>query len=614
MRRALVLLLLSACTEPKYANPGSGSDTGTPDEETPDDSGSVDPDDSGDTDEPLPDADGDGTHDGADCAPDDPDIHPGAAEIPYDGIDQDCDGLDETDWDGDGYDADIVGGSDCDDQDPSVYPGAQDDENGQDDDCDGEIDEDVPIIPTDWPVRFGGRSATVTADGVAVRADGMVFVAGTLDGRADFQPTYERRFEEENENSTVDLYLVSVDGDRVMDMLLTSPTDADSGVDTRDLILDEGGSPVITGAFSGTIDMDGGAPTYSRVSAGDTDAFVLRFNDLGEVIWAASFGGEGADVGAAAAASPAYTYVTGTFTGDLDVFSAGSATTGQGTTAVLEATAGGDEDGVVVAYDVTGTPAWAAQLAASTAGERVEGTAVASDAVTVWVAGTFDGTVDLDPAEDTSVLATSAGTGDVYVTALDAATGALQWSAVLPCTGEATLGGIDVDASGNLLLVGSFSGTIDLDPGGADTADASVGGTDAWIAVLDSSGNRVSSGVFGGSSDDALTDGGHDGSGGIVVTGGFSGTVGTGTTTLTSAGGSDCVTARFDAAGSEVWARGFGSADDETCGALDVASDGYVYFTGPMTAGFDFSTSGVDDPRRPAGVLDAWVHRLPLTP
>ncbi|MBW2254871.1 MAG: putative metal-binding motif-containing protein, partial [Deltaproteobacteria bacterium] len=101
----------------------------------------------------YPDADGDGfgdengsptsTCDGpppgtvadhTDCDDSDASIHPLAEEIPYDGIDQDCDGLDADDMDKDGY----PGGPDCDDEDPRINPGADEiADDGIDQDCSG---------------------------------------------------------------------------------------------------------------------------------------------------------------------------------------------------------------------------------------------------------------------------------------------------------------------------------------------------------------------------------------------------------------------------------------------------------------------------------------------
>jgi len=73
-----------------------------------------------------------------DCDDGDPGTLPGAPEVPYDGVDQDCDGSDLTDVDGDGYDAEAVGGGDCDDEDASVNPVARDIAgDGIDNDCDG---------------------------------------------------------------------------------------------------------------------------------------------------------------------------------------------------------------------------------------------------------------------------------------------------------------------------------------------------------------------------------------------------------------------------------------------------------------------------------------------
>jgi hypothetical protein len=77
-----------------------------------------------------------------DCDDDRDDVHPGAADDWYDGVDADCDGASDFDADGDGHDRDLEGGGDCDDDDPAVHPGVPEQcEDGIDNDCDGDVDD-----------------------------------------------------------------------------------------------------------------------------------------------------------------------------------------------------------------------------------------------------------------------------------------------------------------------------------------------------------------------------------------------------------------------------------------------------------------------------------------
>lgn len=105
----------------------------------------------------CPDADGDGARDircgGDDCDDADASRNPSATEIcDAEGVDEDCDPdtFGDTDADGDGvvWDGCCNGtqcGLDCDDEDDGTLPGQAETCNEVDDDCDGDVDEELAL-------------------------------------------------------------------------------------------------------------------------------------------------------------------------------------------------------------------------------------------------------------------------------------------------------------------------------------------------------------------------------------------------------------------------------------------------------------------------------------
>jgi len=203
----------------------------------------------------------------------------------------------------------------------------------------------------------------------------------------------------------------------------------------------------------------------------------------------------------------------------------------------------------VVKYSPTGAVVWSKSVATRSASADL----TVSASGTVFVVGSFDGTVDFDPSSKSKYVS-SGPSAAAFVLKLDAA-GKFGWVSLFvsrtvgSTTGFSAAQSVALDGSGNVIVGGYYDYTVDFNPG-------------------------------------------------------------TGTTTLPTIGGGYLT--KFNSSGGLVWARALQSVEPVFVYGLDVDAAGAVYAAGALLGETDFDPSASSFMRTPAGDVDAFI--LKLTP
>ena len=168
---------------------------------------------------------------GDDCNDNSAAISPSAVDVPYDGVDQDCDGVDNLDADDDGFDSNAHGGNDCNDTVGSIYPGAPEvAKDGIDQDCDGEDSLDADLDGHD-DAAYGGldcddEDPAINPDAFDFIADGTDSDCDTLDGAPvdwNSAPVVITGASSRSDLMGRSVVLCDVDGDGQDDMVVGAP-------------------------------------------------------------------------------------------------------------------------------------------------------------------------------------------------------------------------------------------------------------------------------------------------------------------------------------------------------------------------------------------------------
>ncbi|GAA0873613.1 hypothetical protein GCM10009118_00210 [Wandonia haliotis] len=320
----------------------------------------------------------------------------------------------------------------------------------------------------DWVKTFGGSDRDQPRS-IQVAADGSVYTVGSFWGTVDFDPGAGVASLSSEGNSDVFIQKLDNNGDFLWVKQLGG-----AGYDTGvSLILDELGNPIVTGAVQSTVDLDPGVGTVSYTSNGFKDVFILKLNTSGDYIWSKTIGGVNSDTSRDININSAGDIVvTGEFRGTVDF---------DPNAGVSELTSiGSPYDCFVLQLDASGNYLWAKNFGG--VGGHGSGAGIAIDADdNVYITGDFDEACDFDPGAGEYIL--DVPDEDYFVVKLDV-TGDFVWAfnsgGLVPANGES----IAVDANNNVLVVGSFRGIRDFDPGTGEHTMTSNGGFDYYQLML----------------------------------------------------------------------------------------------------------------------------------
>ncbi len=255
----------------------------------------------------------------------------------------------------------------------------------------------------------------------------------------------------------------------------------------------------------------------------------------------------------------------------------------------------------------TKTPALALRIGSTGFDQVVD--IVADPDGSVYVTGTFSGSVDFDPGTGTTFL-TSLGLADIFL-AKYSATGALVWADRIGGTASDTVTALARDAAGSLYLAGGFEGTADFDPGPGTQALTSLGGADGFVAKFTSGGALTWARRYGGTSFDQASDVAVDGAGNVYAAGVFQGTADLeptiGGQIVSNGNVPDGFLLSLDPAGAARWAYPLGGVEGDRATSVVVTSNGSIVVAGVFSGLADFLSAAGTQELTSAGGTDGFL-------
>ncbi|RKZ11889.1 hypothetical protein DRQ53_15475 [bacterium] len=302
---------------------------------------------------------------------------------------------------------------------------------------------------------------------IAVDTAGNSYVTGEFTGETDFDPDVGEFLI--NSNGITDIFVASYATNGSFRFAIgMGGTLRDRGLG---IAIDGAGNSYVTGAFGDSTDFDPGVGNQILVSNGLEDIFLASYTDSGDFRYAVAVGGAFTDIGNAVAMDTAgNAFITGSFKDTVDF------DPGPGSTSLVS---GGNEDIFLASYSDLGALRFAFGLGNT---NPAFGFGAGVDAMgNVHITGNCRSDVDFDPGPGQAVITNT--TNYAFVASYTNAGSYRDAYAFKGNPSSAAVGyAIATNASGRAHVTGTFTGTVDFDPGPGEALLTANGSNDGFFS------------------------------------------------------------------------------------------------------------------------------------
>ena len=416
---------------------------------------------------------------------------------------------------------------------------------------------------------------------------------------------------------------------------------------------------IMVGEFQGTTDFDPGPNVFSLSSQNSNtrNSFIHKVDSNGNFVWAKMLKSvQTNSLLDVATDKKGNIYVVGSYQYKFDI------DLGPGTSLYPNTVYSGD-GAMILKLDSSGAVVWVKAMQGTTTNSRINAfSIILNDSNQIFVSGSFDGTIELNPDGAVSNQVTSSGyddsfcikldsvgdliwfkgidrvgdsfdltldsDGNSYLVSLDGgytriskvnSKGEFQWKKLFdPIVGDVTSRSIASDNKGHIYIAGHYSGTLDFDPGLGQVSHFSSD-IIPFVLKLDTGGNfvwywvpRVTQPISGGKNPRLLI----DTAGNIFVTGDFFGVLdfdsSLDTFLIESSHMRDFYTMKLMNNGELGWVTTIGDSGQDKSTAISIDLNGNVYVAGTFEG-----TNSDFDPGNCQAIISApngGIFQLKLSP